>query len=299
LAQHKIDVQGAMPINQGPRRVSPAQRKVIKETIDKLLEGGIISPSRSPWASPVLLVPKGETDYRMCIDYRKLNEVTKKEIYALPRIDDIIDTLGNKMYFSTLDLASGYFQIPMDPESKEKTAFITYEGQFEYNFMSFGLVNAPATFQRCMDSVLAGLKWKSVQIYLDDAIIASTSFEEHLSDLKEVFVRLKDANLHLKASKCHFFCPEVQYLGHLITRDGVRANPKKVELIANWGIPSSAANLHSFLGLAGYYRRLIRNFAAREAPLRKLFQKDIPFVMGTLEISAFKDLKWKYMRFLA
>jgi hypothetical protein len=199
------------------------------------------------------------------------------------------------MYFSTLDLASGYFQIPMDPESKEKTAFITYEGQFEYNFMSFGLVNAPATFQRCMDSVLAGLKWKSVQIYLDDAIIASTSFEEHLSDLKEVFVRLKDANLHLKASKCHFFCPEVQYLGHLITRDGVRANPKKVELIANWGIPSSAANLHSFLGLAGYYRRLIRNFAAREAPLRKLLQKDIPFVMGTLEISAFKDLQQALM----
>ena len=136
--EHSIEVQGALPFNQSPRRVAPAQRRIIKEQIDKLLRAKIISPSRSPWASPVLLVPKGTNDYRMCIDYRKLNEVTKKEVYAIPRIDDTLDGLSGAQYFTTLDLASGYFQIPMSEADKAKTAFITYDGQYQYNFMSFG-----------------------------------------------------------------------------------------------------------------------------------------------------------------
>ena len=290
VALHDIDVGEAKPINQGPRRVSPAQRKVIKETIETLLASGIISPSRSPWASPVLLVPKGD-GFRMCIDYRRLNEVTRKEIYALPRIDDVLDTLTGKMYFTTLDLASGYFQIGMHPDSRAKTAFVTYDGQYEYNVMSFGLVNAPSTFQRCMDTVLAGLKWSSVQVYLDDVIIASTSFAQHLKDIDAVFTRFKEAGLKLKASKCHFCCSEVEYLGHLVTRDGVKPNPSKVDLIANWGVPTSASNLHSFLGLAGYYRRLINKFAAREAPLRAILRKDATFHMGPVELAAFRDLQ--------
>ena len=164
------------------------------------------------------------------------------------------------MFFTTLDLASGYFQIPMAEESTEKTAFITYEGQYQYNFMSFGLVNAPSTFQRCMDTVLAGLKWNSVQIYLDDAIIASPTFDQHLLDLTAVLDRFDKAGFKLKASKCHFCCTEVEYLGHLISKDGVRANPTKVDLITKWQIPTTPANLHSFIGLAGYYRRLIQDF---------------------------------------
>ena len=153
-----IDVQNATPISQRPRRLSPAHRKIVQDKIKEQLEAGIISPSRSPWSSPVLLVPKKGGERRMCIDYRKLNAVTKKEIYALPRIDDVLDQLGGKMYFTTLDLASGYFQIPIEKNSREKTAFITYDGLYEYNVMSFGLVNAPAVFQRCMDVVLAGFK---------------------------------------------------------------------------------------------------------------------------------------------
>ena len=167
----------------------------------------------------------------MCIDYRKLNEVTKKEVYAIPRIDDTLDGLSGAQYFTTLDLASGYFQIPMSEADKAKTAFITYDGQYQYNFMSFGLVNAPSTFQRCMDTVLAGLKWSCVQIYLDDTIIASPTFEQHLIDVSAVLVRFKEAGFKLKASKCHFCCNEVEYLGHLITRDGVKANPAKIALI--------------------------------------------------------------------
>lgn len=291
VAEHVIDVQGSLPINQGPRRVSPQQRRIIKEHIDQLISAGIIRPSRSPWASPVLLVPKGESEYRMCIDYRKLNAVTKKEVYAIPRIDDVLDTLGGKMYFSTLDLASGYFQIPMAEESKNKTAFITYDGQYEYNFMSFGLVNAPSTFQRCMDTVLAGLKWNCVQVYLDDAIIASATFEQHIIDLTSVLNRFQEAGFKLKASKCFICCSEVAYLGHLITREGVRANPKKIELIKNWDIPTSVANLHSFVGLAGYYRKLISRYAQREAPLRALLKPNAVFKMGPVEVAAFKDIQ--------
>ena len=303
VATHKIDTGDANPINQGPRRVSPEQRKIIKQTIDDLLKANIISPSRSPWSSPVLLVPKGE-GYRMCIDYRKLNAVTRKEIYALPRVDDVLDALGGAMYFSTLDLASGYFQIPMDPNSKDKTAFITYDGQYEYNYMSFGLVNAPSTFQRCMDTVLAGLKWSCVQIYLDDAIIASPTFEQHLIDITAVLTRFKEAGFKLKSGKCHFCCSEVEYLGHLITREGVKANPKKIDLITNWGIPQTASNLHSFLGLAGYYRKLINKFAMKEAPLRRLLNEHEqskknppkksshkPFKLGPIEIEAFRDIQ--------
>jgi hypothetical protein len=290
VAEHDINVGTANPINQGPRRISPAQRRIVKETTDKLLAAGIISHSRSPWASPTLLVPKGD-GWRMCIDYRKLNAVTKKEVYAIPRIDDVLDSLSNKVYFSTLDLASGYFQIPMAESAKEKTAFVTWDGQFQYNVMSFGLVNAPSTFQRCMNTVLAGLLWKSVQVYIDDIIISSLTFEDHISDLVEVFDRLRLANLSIKGSKCQFACSEVEYLGHLVSREGVRANPKKVELISDWDVPTTEANLHSFLGLAGYYRRLIQNFAAREAPLRRLLRKEVPFVMGPTEIAAFNDLK--------
>lgn len=303
VAEHSIDTGDAKPINQGPRRVSPDQRRIIKETIDKLLDAEIISPSKSPWASPVLLVPKKGGETRMCIDYRKLNAVTKKEIYALPRIDDVLDQLGGKYWFTTLDLASGYFQIPMSEPDKEKTAFITYDGQYQYNYMSFGLINAPSTFQRCMDTVLAGLKWQSVQIYLDDAIVASPTFDKHLEEVAAVLDRFKSAGLKLKSKKCHFCCQEVEYLGHLITKEGVRANPEKVAMIAEWKTPSTPRNLQSFLGLAGYYRRLIKDFATFEYPLRQAIMRaneDLNNRKGTWklqcdEMEAFETLKKKLM----
>ncbi len=297
IAEHPINTGDNPPISMGPRRVSPAQREIIKTYIQELLQNGLISESRSPWSSPVLLVPKVHApgEYRICIDYRKLNTITKKEVYALPRIDDTIDTLSNKIYFSVMDLASGYYQIPMKPEDKAKTAFTTYSGHYEWNFMPLGLVNAPATFQRAMDACLAGLKWKCVQIYLDDAVVASASFEEHLRDVAAVLNRFHSNGFKLKASKCHFCCTEIEYLGHKVTKEGVRALPDKIKLIKDWGIPQSSANLHSFLGLAGYYRKLIKGFAQREHPLRELLKRNpTTFKMTDTEIKAFRDIQqWR------
>lgn len=298
VAMHSIELnEGTRPINCGPRRVSPQQRRLIKQYIDDLLKAGIISPSRSPWSAPVVMVPKtkpnsetGEKEYRICIDYRRLNEATKREIYALPRIDDSLDGLGNSIYFSVMDLASGYFQIGMNPKHKQYTAFTTYDGHYEFNYMAMGLVNAPSTFQRAMDACLAGLKWNCVQIYLDDAIVASSSFEQHLKDLANVMTRFREAGFKLKASKCNFCCAEVEYLGHLVSKQGVKANPAKVKLISDWSLPTTASNLHSFLGLAGYYRRLIKDFAQREAPLRDAL-KEPTFTMGPAQKEAFQDLK--------
>lgn len=294
VAVHTIDTGDAKPINIGPRRASPAQRKAITEHIKSMLEAGIIEESRSPWAAPVLLVPKPTVDgvakFRFCVDYRSLNQVTRKEVFALPRIDDCIDGLGGSMWLSTLDMASGYFQVPMEESSKEKTAFITYDGQYQFTKMSFGLVNAPSTYQRMMQAVLAGLQWKCLQVYLDDIIIASATFQEHLTDLTATLSRLENSGLKLKASKCEFCCSEVKYLGHLITREGVKANPEKIEKVKNWVTPTSSAELEAFVGLAGYYRKLIKDFAAREAPLRDVL-KVKPFLMSSNAIEAFEDLK--------
>jgi hypothetical protein len=291
LAEHTIDTGNAKPVAQPPRRVSPHNREVIREAIKKMLDAGIISPSRSPWASPVVLVPKKTGEVRFAIDYRKLNDVTKKEIYALPRIDDTLDALGNAKWFSTFDMASGYWQIPMAKEDIEKTAFITFEGQFQYNVMPFGLCNAPATYQRCMDAVLAGIKWQCCLVYLDDVICVSPTFEQHMKDLVAVLTRLEGAGLKLKASKCHFCCTEVEYLGHLITQEGVRADPAKLKVISAWPIPQTVQEVQSFLGLTGYYRKLIRNYAMFEAPLRKVTRDDQVFHMGPDQIKAFETLK--------
>ena len=269
VAEHVINTGNALPIHQGPRRCSPETRKKIQENVEELLKSGIIKASRSPWSSPVVLVPKKGGKTRFCVDYRKLNDVTRKEIYSIPRCDDVLDGLGGKRWFSTLDLQNGYFQIPLSESSKEKTAFATWNGHYEFNYMSFGLATAPCTFQRAMDSVLAGLKYNVCQVYLDDVIISSKTFKEHIQYIAKVLKRFQTARLKLRSSKCHFCCSEVQYLGHLITRDGVRPNPDKIALIAKWEVPKSAANLLSIIGLAGYYRKFIPNFARYEAQLRK------------------------------
>ena len=177
------------------------RREKIAEMIDNMAEQGIIRPSRSPWASPVVLVPKKDGTHRFCIDYRRLNGITKKDVYPLPRVDDILDTLGDAKYFSSLDLASGYWQVMLDPDAQPKTAFTTYKGLYEFVRMPFGLCNAPATFQRLMQVILSRLEWKCCFVYLDDILIASATFEEHMKHLRMVFTRLRDAGLRLKPSK--------------------------------------------------------------------------------------------------
>ena len=169
-----------------------------------MLKEEIITPSNSPWASPVVLAPKKDGSLRFCVDYRKLNALTIRDAYPIPRIDDTLDALEEAKFISTLDLRSGYWQVQMDPKSQARTAFITHKGLFEFKVMSYGLMNAPATFQRLMDIVLAGLKWQCCLVYIDDVIIYSSTFERHLNDLKQVFEALRQANLTLKASKCYF-----------------------------------------------------------------------------------------------
>jgi transposase InsO family protein len=266
---------------------------VIKEYIDKMQKEGIIQKSDSPWASPVLLVAKKDGSWRFCVDYRKLNKVTVKDTYPLPRIDDTVDALAGAKFMSTFDLASGYYQISMDKESRSMTAFTTHHGLFEYLRMPFGLTNAPATFQRVMDGALAGLKWQSCLVYLDDIIVFSKTFEDHLKDLEVVFERLRSHGLKLKAKKCHLCCNEVVYLGHLITRDGIREDPSKIDTVKNFPMPKVGDRkaLESFLGMTGYFQRFIKDYALIVQPLRDVLKRD-EWLWSQECTDAFEELKY-------
>ena len=237
IIEHEIDTDQARPIKQSPYRVSVAQREEIDNHISNMLQQGIIEPSSSPWSSPVVLVKKKDGSTRFCVDYRKLNAVTIKDSYPLPRIDDAIDALSGSMYFTTLDLQSGYHQVAMHPSSKSKTTFISHAGLYEYNVMSFGLTNAPPTFQRLMSRVLSGLEWKICLIYIDDIIVFSTDFDTHLHRLSKVFARLRDAHLKLKPSKCHFARHTVKFLGFVVSPQGVSPDPAKLSAVQEFPIP--------------------------------------------------------------
>ena len=212
-------------------------------------------------------MPKRDGSLRFCIDYRKLNAITKKDVYPLPRIDDILDILGKSRYFITLDLASGYWQIAMDPANHEKSAFVTHHGLFEFNRIPFGLCNAPATFQRLMQKVLACLEWHCCFIYLDDILVASETFEEHLQHLKLVFDHFREACLMLKQKKCFFVQLEVHYLGHVISAECIKPDHTKTEKVKQFPMPTDVTQVCQFLGLASYYRQFVPNFLSIAAPL--------------------------------
>ena len=250
--QHTINTGAAPPIRQQVRRVPQFRRQEAKRLLDDMLGRGVIQPSDSPWASPVVLVPKKDGSLRFCVDYRRVNSVTRKDAYPLPRVDDTLDTLTGSKLFSTLDLLSSYWQVEVNPKDREKTAFCTPEGLFEFRVMPFGLCNAPATFQRLMDAVLAGLQWSSCLVYLDDLIIPGKTFLEHLAHLREVFQRLREAGLKLKPNKCNLCLKEVEFLGHVISVEGVWTDPGKTEKVATWPVPTSKREVQQFLGLANY-----------------------------------------------
>ncbi|CAF3093817.1 unnamed protein product, partial [Rotaria sp. Silwood2] len=246
--QHHIDVQpGSKPRNSAPYRYAPARRQIIEDKINKMLNEGIIVPSKSPWASPVVLAPEKDGFICFCIDYRKLNEITIRDAYPIPRIDDTLDALQHAHFVSTLDLRSGYWQVEMDASSKALTAFVTHKGLFECTVMLFGLTNAPATFQRLMNIVLSGLKWQCCLVCLDDIIVYSSTFEQHLEDLRKVFLALADANLTRKASKCNFCRREMKFLGHLITPDGIKPDPGLIATIEKFPEPTNIKAVQAFL----------------------------------------------------
>src|SRR5205085_1516295 len=236
----------------------------------KMLKKGVIKKSKSPWSSPVVLIKKKDGEIRFCIDYRKLNGYTKIDSHPLPRIDDTIDALQGMQYFTTVDCASGYWQVEMNEKDKEKTAFITHEGLYEWNVMPFGLCNAPATFQRLMQEVLDDLIYTKVLVYIDDIIIYSKTFEQHLQDIEEVFGKLKKAMLKLKLEKCDFIKNEVKFLGYVVGKDGIKADEDKIKKVKEYPRPTTIGELKGFLGLASFYRKFIEGFSKIAKPLLKL-----------------------------
>lgn len=293
--KHRIDTGEHPPIKQAPRRVPIHQQREVLQHVEDMQKHGVIEPSTSPWAAPIVLVKKKDGTTRFCVDYRKLNDVTRKDAYPLPRIDETLDALSGAKLFTTLDLASGYWQVEMDPADREKTAFTTRHGLFEFRVMPFGLCNAPGTFQRLMEFVLAGLQWQVCLVYLDDVIVYSRDFNEHVERLREVFQRLRQAGLKLKPKKCHLLRPSVPYLGHVISAKGVSTDPAKVDAVKHWRQPANVTEVRSFLGLASYYRRFIQDFAEIAAPLHRLTCKSPERKFNwTPECEhAFKDLKQK------
>ena len=291
LLKHGIETHGP-PLRQPYRRQNPAVRREEMAQVQQMLSSNVIRSSNSTWASPVVMVRKKDGSLRFCVDFRQLNAATIKDAHPLPRIDDLLDALHGAKWFSTLDLKSGYWQVPIAEQDKEKTAFRTSSGQlFEFNQVPFGLCNAPATFSRLMDRVLAGLHWETCLFYLDDIIVFSSTWEEHLARLCEVFERLRHAKLKLGAAKCTFAAKEVSYLGHRVTEEGLLPDPSLLAAIRDIPPPKTATEVRSFLDLAGYYRRYVKGFAAIAAPLHALTRKDALFHWSEDCQAAFDQLK--------
>ena len=260
--------------------------------VQQMLASDVIQPSNSPWASPVVMVKKKDSSLRFCVDFHQLNAATVKDAHPLPRIDDLLDALHGARWFSTLDPRSGYWQVPIMVRDKEKTAFCTSSGQlYEFNQVTFGLCNAPATFSRLMDRVLSGLHWKTCLFYLDDIIVFSSAWEEHLARLRQVFKRLRHADLKLGAEKCTFAAKEVSYLGHRVTEESLLPDPALLVAIREIPPPKTATEVRSFLGLAGYYRRYVKNLATIAGPLHALTRKDAVFHWSADCQEAFDHLK--------
>lgn len=270
LITHDIPLLDQVPVKQRYRRIPPSDYEAVKAHINQLLQAQVIRESSSPFASPIVLVKKKDGSLRMCVDYRQLNAKTRKDAFPLPRIEESLDMLCGARWFSTMDLASGYNQVPVSEADRAKTAFCTPFGLFEWNRMPFGLCNAPSTFQRLMQRMFGDQQCQSVLLYLDDIVIFASTVEQHLQRLEMVLARLQMEGLKAKLQKCAFFKPEVQYLGHIISQHGVATDPSKIEAVANWRRPTNVAEVRSFLGFASYYRRFVEGFAKLASPLHRL-----------------------------
>jgi hypothetical protein len=289
---HRIELdQSSLPISKGIYRMSPGELDVLKTQLEELLTSGFIQPSKSPYGAPVLFVKKKDGSLRMCVDYRALNKITVKNRYPLPRVDELFDRLRGAKYFSKLDLTSGYHQIRIHPDDVYKTAFRTRYGHFEFLVLPFGLTNAPATFMHLMNSIFQPYLDSFVIVFLDDILIYSKTLSDHRRHIRAVLELLRKNRLYAKESKCEFFKTSVSFLGHVVSEEGISMEKDKVKAIQNWPTPKSVAEVRSFLGLAGYYRRFVHQFSKIASPLSELLKKDKPFEWKCEQQSAFEELK--------
>ena len=271
LTEHEINLTDETPFKNPYRRIPPAMYEEVREHLKEMLDAGVIRESQSPFSSNVVLVRKKDKSLRFCIDYRKLNARTIRDCYSIPRIDETMDALSGSKYFSKLDLKAGYWQVGIKESDKYKTAFsVGPLGFYECNRMAFGLTNAPATFQRLIERCMGDIHRKECLIYLDDIIIYSQTFEEHLHRLENFFQQLELHGLKLKGSKCEFFKHQVNYLGHVVSDQGIQTDPEKISALKEWPVPSNIKELRSFLGFAGYYRKFVREYAKLVKPLNDL-----------------------------
>ncbi|VDH91891.1 Hypothetical predicted protein [Mytilus galloprovincialis] len=298
LHYHNIETTNEAPVRSKRFQYSPKMQEVIETQIKNLKENDIIEESMSPYHSSVILVKKPNNTYRFVLDFRKLNEVTKKVSFSIPKIEEVVDTVGysRAKMFSSLGLAtcaSGFHQVPLDEQSKHKTTFMTPQGQYQFKRLCFGLTNAPATFQMLMTKVLQELNWKVALIYIDDILVFSKNFDEHLEHLNLVFQKLKQAKLTLQPSKCHFAAKQVKYLGHIISEHGIQVDKSKTVAVSEYPIPKTVKQLRSFLGMCNYYRKFIQNYSKICSSLTTLLKKDVKFDWTTKQDDAFNTLKQK------
>jgi transposase InsO family protein len=292
IAEHTITMRDEYPIKQRYYPKNPAMQKIINEQVDELLRDGRIEPSRSPYSAPIVLVGKKTGEMRMCVDYRQLNAKSIPDAYPLPRINHILEKLKDAKYISTLDLKSGYWQIPMARSSREYTAFtVPGRGLFHWKVMPFGLHSAPATFQRALDGVIGPDMEPHAFAYLDDIIVVGRSLQEHMDNLREVFRRLRNANLRLNKAKCSFFKKSIIYLGHQVSEGGIHTDPGKIAAIKELQPPTTVRELRRCLGIASWYRRFVPNFATLVQPMSTLLKKGRKWVWSEDQQRAFEALK--------
>lgn len=268
-----IDTGDSKPFKQRQYPLSPYMLNILNKELDSMIELGVVEPSHSPWCSPVLLVKKSSGEYRFCFDGRKLNAVTKHDSYPLPRVDRILSMLRDAKFISSIDLRKAFWQIPLDESSKEKTAFaIPGRGLFQFSVVPFGLCNSAQTQQRLMDAVFGPKYEPNIFVYLDDIIIVSKTFEQHLKLLEEVKERLQDANLTINIDKCEFFKTSLKYLGYVIDYKGIRTDPDKVAAMVNYPRPTTTTEIKRFIGMCSWYRRFISHFSSLVSPINDLLK---------------------------
>ena len=292
VIEHSIEITVGRPKRQEPRPLTPPLSQELKKHVQKLLDADVIQPSTSEYSSPVVLVRKRNGSTCFCIDYRTINKVSRPTSYALPKITDAMNNLGEASIFSTLDMRSGYWQVGMKKEDVPKTAFSTMYGQNEWKRMPQGLCGLAATFQRLIDYVMTGLQYETLIVYLEDIIEFGKYYNEHLQRLEEVLKRLQNANLKLSPNKCHFMKTKVTYLVHIVSRGEIKPDQAIIKAIAEYPQPNDVTELGSFIGLASYYRRFLRHFSQIASPLNHLLEKKVPYVWNEECETALNKLKY-------